>query len=272
MPVCVEPIDAEPDRTAASAYPPPTSHNAQPSPRGQLDFGISEDLSACDPVRQTSSAKRRLRVTAKCRPNHHRNHLPSYHPSPPAELFATASCWVHPYLQRPLVQPTLQSHRIASSARSLQRSAAQVLRVGPSTVAHGAEISPMWLIDRRTDVCAQPRVATHNNEYVPPASMRRLFNVASQLKVRIAKPRFAELRVHVSCLQHCTVAWRYTGYRRILRAPGSSCCAAPLCDRGAAAQPQHSGLARCCPKALHCAAHRTALRAAARVGVSQTLL
>jgi hypothetical protein len=111
-----------------------------------------------------------------------------------------------------------------------------------------------------------------NNEYVPPASMRRLFYVALQLKARIAKPRFAELRVHVSYLQHCTVAWRYTGYRRILRAPGSSCCAAPLCDCGAAAQPQHSGLARCCPKALHCAAHRTALRAAARVGVSQTLL
>jgi hypothetical protein len=120
-----------------------------------------------------------------------------------------------------------------------------------------------------------------NIDHVPPASMRRLFYVASQLKVRRAKPRFAELRVHVFCLQHCTVAWRYTGYRRILRAPGSSCCAARLgssccaallCDRGAAAQPRHSALARCCPKALHCAAHRTALRAAARVGVSQTLL
>ena len=110
-----------------------------------------------------------------------------------------------------------------------------------------------------------------NNEYVPPGSMRRLFYVASHLKVRKAKPRFAELRVHVSCLQHCTVAWRYTGYRRILRAPGSSCCAARLCDRGAAAQPQHSALARCCPKALHCAEHCTALRAAARVRVSQTL-
>jgi hypothetical protein len=86
VPVCVEPIDAEPDRTAASAYPTPTSQNAQLPPRGQLDFGISEDLSACDParqIRQTSSAKRWLRVTAKCCPNHHRNHLPSYHPSPP---------------------------------------------------------------------------------------------------------------------------------------------------------------------------------------------
>ena len=74
-----------PSRTAQlpRPTPPPTSQNAQPSPRGQLDFGISEDLSACVPVRQTSSAKRRLRVTAKSRPNHHRSHLPSYHPSPP---------------------------------------------------------------------------------------------------------------------------------------------------------------------------------------------
>ena len=62
---------------------PPPPRTRSPPPRGQLDFGISEDLSACVPVRQTSSAKRRLRVTAKCRPNHHRNHLPSYHPSPP---------------------------------------------------------------------------------------------------------------------------------------------------------------------------------------------
>jgi hypothetical protein len=113
-----------------------------------------------------------------------------------------------------------------------------------------------------------------NNEYVPPASMRRLFYVALQLKVRIAKPRFAELRVHVSCLQHCTVAWRYTGYRRILRAPGSNCCAAPLCDRGAAVATARAFGARSVlseSTALHCAARCTAMRAAARVGVSQTL-
>ena len=120
MPVCVEPIDAEPDRTAASAYPTSTSQNAQPFPRGQLDFGISEDLSACDPVRQirqTSSAKRRLRVTAKCRPNHHRNHLPSYHPSPPGGALRDRLLLGAPLLTaRPSsANMAVASHRIVST-------------------------------------------------------------------------------------------------------------------------------------------------------------
>jgi hypothetical protein len=43
---------------------------------------MSARLRRANRCRQTSSAKRRLRVTAKSRPNHHRSHLPSYHPSP----------------------------------------------------------------------------------------------------------------------------------------------------------------------------------------------
>jgi hypothetical protein len=113
-----------------------------------------------------------------------------------------------------------------------------------------------------------------NNEYVPPASMRRLFYVASELIVRRAKPRFAELRVHISCLQHCNVAWRYTGYRRCLRAPGSSClrCAAvrPRCGCSHSQSIRRSlGAVR-----KHCTALRCALHCDARCGagrISQTL-
>ena len=46
-----------------------------------------------------------------------------------------------------------------------------------------------------------------DNEFVSPASMRRLFYVASQLKVRKAKPRFAELRVQAT-IACSTAPWR----------------------------------------------------------------
>ena len=77
----------------------PNSQHAQ-HPRGQLGFGIPEDLSACDPARPAAPSGGDC-LTAN---------FISFEPR--AELLATASSWVHPYLQRAL-QSTWQSHRIA---------------------------------------------------------------------------------------------------------------------------------------------------------------
>jgi hypothetical protein len=125
-----------------------------------------------------------------------------------------------------------------------------------------------------------------DNEFVSPASMRRLFYVASQLKVRKAKPRFAELHVqlpsHAALHRGVTLHW--------LSPACSSCCAEGCtaerprcgcscstrrCRKRCAAHGTAHGTALALRTALrcaaHCAAHGTALALRRGVGVGQTL-